>query len=72
MLEYILAVYLFEDAPLFRWVLNKIEDSERRIQMNDYEKPEVKIYDIGDTNNGPGADDMGDKSNSFNKDDIWT
>lgn len=39
--------------------------------MNGYEKPEVKIYEIGDTNNGPeGA--MGDKSNSINKDDIWT
>ena len=67
MLEYILAVYLFEDAPLFRRVFNEKEEAERRIQMNDYEKPEVKIYDIGDTNNGPeGA--MGDKSNTFNTD----
>lgn len=39
--------------------------------MNDYEKPEVKIYDLGGTDNGPGTDDMGDTSNIL-KDDIWT
>ena len=41
--------------------------------MNGYEKPEVKIYEIGDTNNGPDVDGMGDTSNNFNKDEnFWT
>lgn len=68
MIEYILARYAVEDAPLSRWIFNKKEDSERRIQMSGYEKPEVKIYEIGDTNNGPDVDGIGDKSNTFNTD----
>ena len=36
--------------------------------MSGYEKPEVKIYEIGDTNNGPDVDGIGDKSNTFNTD----
>ena len=71
MIEYILARYAVEDALLFRWIFNKKEDSGRRIQMNDYEKPGVKNYDLGGTDNGPGTDDMGDTSNIL-KDDIWT
>ena len=39
--------------------------------MNDYEKPEVTINDLGGTDNGPGTDDMGETSNIL-KDDIWT
>lgn len=67
MIEYILARYAVEDAPLSRWIFNKNEDSERRIQMNGYEKPEVKIYEIGDPKNGP-ALGGGDTSNVLNED----